>query len=181
MKKIFVGIIFITILLLFLPADTFAYENVSIKNSQFSLEVTVEVAGSGRIYHITTYISNNGDEQITVRLICMPGGGFEIYNQNEEMVYHVPKLVWLIVWDLSLDPGQTEEMYSETWKGVDNYGRKLPSGDYSVRGIAFTDDGDILSEPVNIHLEKAKSTYILKFLNHFPLLERLLSLFNLII
>jgi len=174
MKKIFVEIIFVTIILLFLPAATFAYENVSIKNSQFSLEVSVEVTGSGRTYHIATYISNDGDEQVTVMLICMPGGGFEIYNQNEELVYNSPKYVWWIMWELSLAAYQTEEIFNETWNGVDNDWKNLPSGNYSVRGVVFTDGGDIFSEPVDIYLEKAKSKNILRFLEQFPLLQKIL-------
>jgi hypothetical protein len=177
MKKIMVGIIFTTLILLFLPTATFAYENVSINNSQTSLEVSLEITGSGRTYDISTYINNNGDEQVTVTLICLPGGGFVIYNKNEKMVYHVPKSVFWVVWELTLDPGQTEEIYSGTWKGVDDYGIKLPSGDYSVIGVVFTVEGDIFSEPVNLHLEKTKNTNILEFLNHFPMLENLLSFF----
>ena len=174
MKKTFVGVIFVTIIFLFLPVSTFAFENVPIKSSQSALEVTVEVTGDGRIFHIMTYISNVGDEQLTVSILGMPGGGFEIHN-IEEMVYYTPKFYFMIEWALTLDPGQTKKMYSEIWKGVDDYGNKLPSGDYSVKGFVRAEDGDIFSEPVNIHLTKAKITNILQLLNHFPLIERLFS------
>ena len=169
------GLVF-GIIVLFLPATSFAYENVSINNSQSSLEVFVEVKGCGRIFYITTYIRNIGDEQVTIMILNMPGGGFEIYNQDEMMVYYTPDYVLLIVWEITLNPGQTKEMYSETWIGVDDYGNKLPGGNYSVIGFVNAEGGDIYSEPVNIHLKKAKSMYILEFLNHFPLLVRFLNI-----
>ena len=176
MKKIFFGVIFVTIIFLFLPAATLAFENAPIKNCQSALEVTVEVIGSGRTFHIATYISNVGDEQLTIDILGMPGGGFEIHNP-EEMVYYTPKLYLMIVWTLTLDPGQTVKMFSETWKGVDDYGNKLPSGDYTVRGFVRAEGGDIFSELVKLHLEKTKNTYISEFLNHFPILESLLYFF----
>ena len=177
MKKIVIGIIVILLLLL-LPVTTFANESISIKNSQSSLEVTVEVTGSGRVYDISTYISNNGDEQVTVTFICMPGGGYEIYNKNGKMVYFEPILVWWVLWDITLEPGQTKELYTSTWKGVNIYGIRLPSGDYSIKGVGYSEDGDIFSEPVNIYLPKTRNKCALDFLNQFPLLVIFLSLFN---
>lgn len=179
MRKIFGGIILVTILLLFLPATTFANESVSIKNSQSSLEVTVEVTGSGRVYDISTYISNNGDDQAIVTFICIPGGGYEIYNKNGKMVYFEPQFVWWALWDLNLEPGQTELLYSGVWHGVDLHRRILPSGDYSIKGVGYSEDGDIFSEPVNIYLSKTRNKCTLDFLNQFPLLVRFLSFFNL--
>jgi len=163
------------VIILFLPATTFAFENVSINNCQDSLEVFVEIIWCGRIFDITTYIRNVGDEQVTIIILNMPGGGYEIYNQDEMMVYYTPDYVLLIVWELTLNPGQIKKMYSETWIGVDDYGKKFPGGDYSVIGFVNTEGGDIYSEPINIHLEKAKNMYILEFLNHFPLLVRFLN------
>jgi hypothetical protein len=177
MKKVVIG--FTMILLLLLPVTTFANESVSIKNSQSSLEVTVEVTGSGRVYDISTYIRNNEDEQVIVTFICMPGGGYEIYNKNGKMVYFEPQFVWLVLWDLTLEPGQTELLYSSIWHGVDLYKRILPSGDYSIKGVGYSEDGDIFSEPVNIYLPKTRNKCTLDFLNQFPLLVRFLSLFNL--
>ncbi len=174
MKKIFVGIIFVTTMLLFLPSATFAFENVPIKNSQSALQATVKVIGGGRTFHIPTYISNVGDEQVTIEILGTPGGGFEIYNA-EEMVYYTPKFYSMIVWGLTLDPSQTVKMFSEIWRGVNYYGKKLPSGEYSVSGFVRAEGGYIFSDPVNIHLEKTKNMYLLEFLNHFPLLERLFS------
>jgi len=180
MRKNFARFIFVILLLLFFPTATYAHENVSIKGALSTLEVTVEVIGSGRTYHITTYISNTGEEQVIVTLICMPGGGFVIKNQNEEEVYHAPKYVYWIVWDLTLNPGQTKEIYNETWTGLDDDWKKLPCGDYLVRGVVFTDKEDIFSEPVTIHLEKVKNMHISEFLSHFPLLLRFLASFNFI-
>lgn len=178
MKKIVIGITVILLLLL-LPVTTFANESVSIKNSQSPLEVTVEVTGSGRVYDISTYISNNGEEQVIVTFICMPGGGYEIYNKNGKMVYFEPQFVWCVLWDLTLESGQTELLYRSTWHGVDLYRRILPSGDYSIKGVGYSEDGDIFSEPVNIYLPKTRNKCALDFLNQFPLLVRFLSLFNL--
>ena len=109
-------------------------------------------------------------------LICKPGGGFEIYNQNEELVYNSPKLVWLIMWSLSLEAYQTKEIFNQTWKGIDNDWSKLPNGKYSVAGVVFIDSGDIFSEPFDIHLERAKIKNIMSFLDRFPILQRLLNL-----
>ena len=156
MKKTFVGIFFITILLLFLPTTIFAYENVPIKNSQLSLEVSVEVTGSGRTFDIVTCISNNGNETVTIMIPNIPGGGFVIYD-GEWSVYYAPHFFFPDVWYLTLDPGQSQEMYSETWKGVDDSGNKLPSGDYSVIGFVDAEGRRIYSEPVGIHLEEANS------------------------
>ena len=179
-KKILIASLFATLMLL-VPMTSavgvsVAHENMLIKNIQPSIEVIIEVTGNGRTFHITTYISNNGDEQVTLMLLGMPGGGFEIYNQNEEMVYRAPQFVLLIVWELTLEPGQIVEMFSNTWKGVDNDWKNLPSGNYSVRGFVLEESGDIFSEPVNIYLEKAKSKNILRLLERFPNLFPILRL-----
>ena len=62
MKKIIIGIVIILILL-FLPGATLANEFLSVKNSQSDIVVTIEVDGSGRIFDISTSISNIGDEK----------------------------------------------------------------------------------------------------------------------
>ncbi len=173
-KKLYCKTFVIGIIVLFIGVAV-AHENVSIKNIQTSLEVIIDVTGDGRNFHITTYIRNNGDENVTIMLRCQPGGGFEIYNQNEELVYNSPKYVWPIMWELTLAGYQTEEIFNETWKGVDNNSKNLPSGKYSIKGIVFTDNGDIFSEPEDIYLEKAKSKNILSFLERFPILQRILQ------
>jgi hypothetical protein len=169
-KVLVVGIIFLFI------GIAVAHENVSIKHSQPSLEVTVDVSGSKRIFDITTYISNIGDEQVTIMITTIPGGGFEIRYNEEGIVYEAPFFFFPDVWDLTLNPGQIQEIYNETWKGVDISGNKLPSGNYSVRGFVNTGNGDFFSEFVDIYLEKAKSKNILSFLERYQMLERFLFL-----
>ena len=179
MKKTSIRLICIFMLLLFLPNATFAVENISINTCQPSLMVTVEFTGSGRRFDITTYISNIGDEQVTVTIMNFPGGGFKIHNAEEELVYYVPNFVFPMEWNLTLEPGQTEDIFSEFWRGVDDSGGKLPSGNYSVIGFVNAESGNILSEPVNIFLGKAKNNYILQILNHLPIMEILQSFFYL--
>lgn len=179
MRKTLVGFILVTIILLFLSGISYAYENVPIKNCQSSLEVIIEVNRTGRIFHIEIYLINNGDEQITILIPNLPGGGFVIHDQGR-MVYYTPKIFFPMVWYLTLDSGEMVEMYKETWKGVNDYGQMLPSGDYSAIGFVFVESEIIFSESINIHLEKAKNINILEFLNHFPLFDRLLSFFDFI-
>ena len=178
MQKSHIGkILAIGIIVLFIGMAA-AQDNVSIKNIKSSLEVIIDVTGDGKTFHITTSLRNIGDENETIWLICQPGGGFEIYNQSEELVYNSPKLVWWIMWNLSLEPYQTEEIFNETWKGVDNNLSKLPNGKYSVMGVVFTDGGDIFSDPADIHLERAKIRNIICFLERFPILLRLLNRYS---
>lgn len=179
MKKTSIKLICIFTLLLFLPNNSFAIENISINTRQSSLEVTVEFTGSGRRFDITTYLSNIGDEQVTVTIMNFPGGGFKIYNAEEEIVYYIPDIVLPMEWNLTLDPGQTEDIFSEFWRGVDDSGKKLPSGNYSVIGFVNAKGGNILSEPVNIFLNKAKSYYDMEILNHFSIMKRLQFFYNL--
>jgi len=176
-KKLLIKSLTIGIIVLFIGIAV-AHENVSNKNIQPSLEVIIDVTGNGGNFHITTYISNNGNENVNIILRCKPGGGFEIYNQNEELVYNSPKYVWPIMWELYLAVYHTEEIFNGTWKGVDNNLKILPCGNYSVRGVVFTDDGDIFSEPVNIYLVKAKSKNISSFLELFLILQRMLDFIN---
>ena len=61
----------IWIIVLFIGAVA-AQGNVLIKNIKPSLEVVIDVTGSGKIFHITTFIKNNGDEEVTIMLICQP-------------------------------------------------------------------------------------------------------------
>ena len=179
MKKTSVRLIFLFTLLLFLPNTTLAFENISVNTCQPSLEVTVEFTGSGRRFDITTYLSNIGDEQVTVTNMNFPGGGFKIHNAEEELVYYVPDFVFPMEWNLTLEPGQTEDIFSEFWRGVDDGANNLPSGNYSVIGFVNVESGNILSEPVNIFLGKAKNNYILQMVNHFSIMERLQYFFNL--
>jgi hypothetical protein len=176
MQKNHIGKILTIWIIVFFIGMAVAQENVSIKNIKSSLEVIIDVTGNGKTFHITTSLRNIGNKNETVWMICQPGGGFEIYNQSDELVYNSPKLVWWIMWNLSLEPNQTEEIFNETWKGVDNNWSKLPNGKYSVRGVVFSDDGDIFSDPADIHLERAKIRTITDFLERFPILLRLLNL-----
>jgi hypothetical protein len=82
-------------------------------------------------------------------------------------------------WNLTLDPGQTEDIFSEFWRGVDDSGKTLPSGNYSVIGFVNAEGGNIFSEPANIYLNKAKSIYGIEILNHFLIIEKLRLFFNL--
>ena len=187
MKKKLIGIFVCALLIItVLPVSGTAsvFENVSVKdnkkttnkNSLSSLEVSIDIEGSGRIFYIKTYITNTGSEPVIIELSGLPGGGFEIYNQNGDKVYHAPKYVLLIVWDLTLLPDQTETMYFDLWAGINDDGNRLPPGDYSVKGFVSTTDGFIYGEPENIHLSKAKNSYTFNFLASFPLLSRLLNL-----
>ena len=151
------GLVVGTILLFFGVSVTSSigekYENILIKNSQSSLEVIINVTGNGRVFHITTYIKNNRDENVTILFDCIPGGGFEIYKQNEELVYNSPKIVFWMTWELTLAAYQKEEIFNDTWIGIDNNWKNLPSGNYSVKGVVFTGN-DLYSEPVNVYLGK---------------------------
>jgi hypothetical protein len=170
-KNKIIGVYLCFILLIFsLPA----IESLYIEKPPFSLNVSIDVTGNIRTFHIVTYITNNGNEKESVKLICMPGGGFEIYNQDEVLVYNSPKMVWLIMWELLLEPGQAKEIFNETWKGINNYNQKLPSGKYFVRDVVFTDNGNIFSEQVDIFLEKTIDKNNLIFFQQFPILQRLI-------
>jgi len=183
-KYVFIVSIFTAIMLVSVSVTALVFENVSVKdnkkttnkNSLSSLEVSIDIEGSGRIFYIKTYITNTGPEPVIIELNGLPGGGFEIYNQNGDKVYHAPKYVLLIVWDLTLLPDQTETMYFDLWAGINDDGNWLPPGDYSVKGFVSTTDGFIYGEPENIHLSKAKNSYTFNFLASFPLLSRLLNL-----
>ena len=72
-------------------------------------------------------------------------------------------MLWLILWELTLEKGQKKEIFNDTWRGFDNNWRYLPSGTYKLRGVVFLDDGNIFSEYVDITLEK--STNLLNYGN----------------
>lgn len=173
MKKTSVCLI-LFIILLCLHNSTLAFENISVIDYQPSLEVTVDFTGSGRRFDITSYLSNIGDEKVTVTILNFPGGGFKIYNAVEELVYYVPDFVFPMEWNLTLDPGETKDIFSEFWKGVDDSGKSLPIGNYSVIGFVNAEGGNIFSEPINIFLGKVKNKYILQNINHFTILKRYL-------
>ncbi|UCH71598.1 MAG: hypothetical protein JSW62_04165 [Thermoplasmatales archaeon] len=184
MKKsnyVFVGIVIATMILSSLTTSTFANENGSINNNEPSLDVTVEITGGGRTYTIKTYLINNGLETVTVWTTQWPYGGCSISDQNGKMVYDYPDGGFDVVTEWTLKPDQTEEMNRLRWNGIDDEGNKLPSGDYSVKGVVFTGTPYTVTEKI-IHLPKAKISYIFEFLKHFPLLEKIifqfLSIFN---
>ena len=115
---------------------------------------------------------------IGIVFLNFPGGGFKIHDA-EDIVYYVPDIVFPMEWNLTLDLGQTEGIFSEFWRGVDDGGEQLPSGNYSVTGFFNVEGGNILSEPVNILLGKPKNNYILQIVNYFPIMKRLKPFVNL--
>jgi hypothetical protein len=107
------------------------FDNTLMSN-QHSIEVIVDGNGNGRNFHMTTYIKNNEDENVVNKFSYIPGAGFEISNQNEELVYISPKNVWWIMRELLIAADQTEDIYNQSWNVIDNNWKKLPGGNYSV-------------------------------------------------
>lgn len=152
MKKFLLGFILVFLLLLLSPVTRSAYENVSSNNKTF-LEATVKVFGFRRIFFILTLLKNLGDEKIRVTIYYMPGGGFEIHN-DEQRVFWTPKIPTRISYSQIIFPGFPRIIYWSFWTGIDDFGNILPNGDYYVKGFVWTEYGDFYSGPVSIHLGK---------------------------
>jgi hypothetical protein len=177
-KKILISIFFVAILIAPLSSATKICENIVdmsdpqlLSNIKYeSLEVFLEIDGSGCNINVDVSIKNVGSETESVTFCCGPGGGFEVYNKHDIRIRLYPKVTTQMEWEATLQPSETKLLLSESII--------LPLGTYKIIGFAECASGDLYSEPVTIKIPKSKTRNlpIFNFLENYPIFQFLLKL-----
>ena len=141
-----------------------------------SLTLTVEKKTLG--WHITTLLTNNGDEWIYVEKDGYGDIGCEIYDGENNEVWSTYTPEYGSTWQIG--PGATYESFT-IWTGTDMDNNKLPEGTYTIIGKAGYFIGNeyvpLETDSYSVEVSNAKAKSIL-FNNFILSLLNLLKSFN---
>ncbi len=109
----------------------------------FTIDGPIDVSTDKETYNpgepITVITTNIGSTNITIAGPC-----FEIYNEQEEIVF---KACLFSLWDL--EPGENETW---CWNQKDEQERQVPDGEYTVKGL-FTVDNEEINDTASFVIE----------------------------
>ena len=149
MRKIGFFFSLVILMLLLFPAIKSAYENVPTNDETF-LKINANVFGIWRINYIVITLKNIGDEKVKIK---QQGWGYEIYNL-EQIVYRTDYFFPRIWNYITLFQGLPLIIAGEIWFGFDDFGNRLPNGEYFVKGWVGTEFGKLYSELISFDLGK---------------------------
>lgn len=114
-----------------------------------SVRVTLEVPGSteqGVAVEFVLVVENLHDEHLELIVGSPPWTfDFDVFTGTSGLVWsRLPEFVPLVATQISLQPHERRE-FRESWPQVDEQGRSVDPGDYLVRGILRTSQGDLVS------------------------------------
>jgi hypothetical protein len=145
-KKIILSSIGFFLILAFLnpqaTANTTTYEYIcSQEQPRICYNITTNrdtLTSLFQIAIVKVTMKNLENESVSLSIGGLPGGGFFIINDNGKIINRYPRYFLLLLWEVTLQPGEEIILYQKTWFQNSILSLPVRNGHYHFYGITGT-------------------------------------------